>query len=95
MDGNLSKKKGVNKVQRDYKNCYFCGGRVTEKRVTADYRWGEELVAVLRNVPAGVCQACGEQYYKAEIVKEMERLVQSKEDAKETICIPVRELQVT
>ena len=67
---------------------------MVEDRISVDYRWGEEFVAVLKNVPSGVCQVCGEQYFKAEIVKEMERVVQSKEEAKEIIRVPVRELQV-
>jgi len=81
-------------MSRDYQRCFFCGGKVVEDKITVDYRWGEEFLAVFKNVPAGVCQVCGEQYFKSEIVKEMERVVQSKEEAKEIIQIPVRELQV-
>lgn len=82
-------------MPRNYLKCYFCSGKVVEKRITVDYRWGEELVAVLKNVPAGVCQVCGEQYFKAEIIKEMEKTVQSEEEAKEVIHVPVRELCLT
>jgi YgiT-type zinc finger domain-containing protein len=82
-------------MSRDYRKCFFCGGKVAEEKVTVDYRWGEEFLAVFKNVPAGVCQVCGEQYFKAEIVKEMERVVQSEEEAKEVIQIPVRELQMS
>jgi YgiT-type zinc finger domain-containing protein len=81
-------------LERVYQKCYFCGGEVVEKRVTVDYRWGAELLAVVKNVPAGVCQICGEQYIKAEVVKEMEEVVQSKEQPQETLAIPVRELRV-
>jgi hypothetical protein len=59
-----------------------------------DYRWGQELLVVIRNVPAGVCQACGEQYLKADVVKEMERLAHTQEEPEEVIQIPVRELKV-
>ena len=82
-------------MARIYHKCYFCGGKVNEKKVTVDYRWREEFIAVFKNVPAGVCQVCGEQYYKAEIVKEMERSTKSKGKVKEFIHVPVRELQVT
>ena len=81
-------------MSRDYQKCFFCSGKVVEEKITVDYRWGEEFLAVFKNVPAGVCQVCGEQYFKSEIVKEMERVVQSKEEAKEIIQIPVRELQM-
>jgi len=82
-------------MRRTYHKCHFCGGEVLEKRITVDYRWGDELVAVIKNVPAGVCQVCGEQYLKADIVKEMERLVHSKEKPKKMIQVPLKELTVT
>ncbi|MCD6471564.1 type II toxin-antitoxin system MqsA family antitoxin [Candidatus Aerophobetes bacterium] len=81
-------------MPRIYHKCHFCGGKVLERRIIVDYRWGDELIAVIKNVPAGVCQICGEQYFKAEIVKEMEKLVHSKEKPKKTIHVPLRELTV-
>ncbi len=79
---------------RVYHKCHFCGGDVVEKRITVDYRWGDELIALIENVPTGVCQVCGEQYLKAEIVKEMERLAHSRETPKKLIHVPLRELAV-
>lgn len=81
-------------MSRVYHHCHFCGGEVVEQRVTVDYRWGDEFLVVIRNVPAGVCQVCGEQYLKAEVVKEMEKVAHSQEEAKEILHIPVREWQV-
>jgi len=79
-------------MTRTYHKCHFCGGEVVEKRITVDYRWGDDLIALIENVPAGLCQVCGEQYFKAEIVKEMERLVRSREKPKKIIEVPLREL---
>ena len=81
-------------MSRVYHKCHFCGGDVLEKRLTIDYRWGEELIAIIENVPIGVCQICGEQYLKAEIVKEMERLAHSQEKPKKMIEVPLREIAV-
>lgn len=81
-------------MARIYHKCHFCGGEVMEERVTVDYRWGKELLTVIKNVPAGVCQACGEEYFKAKVVKEMEKLAHSKEKPKVTIKVPVREMEV-
>ncbi len=81
-------------MARIYHKCHFCEGEVVEKRVRVDYRWGEELIALIEKVPAGVCDICGEQYFKAEIVKEMDRLVHSKEKPKRYIEVPLRELAV-
>ncbi|MFV9690283.1 MAG: YgiT-type zinc finger protein [Desulfobacteria bacterium] len=71
-------------MPRVYHKCHFCGGEVVEKKITVDYRWGEELIALIK----------GEQYLKAEIVKEMERLVHSRETPKKLIQVPLRELAV-
>ena len=93
MDQGLPETKGV-KMSRVYHKCHFCGGEVSEKKITVDYRWGEKLVTVIKNVPAGVCEVCGEQYFKASIVKAMERVARSKKRPKEMLKVPVHELKV-
>lgn len=66
--------------------CYFCArGILEEKRVTVDFRWGDKLT-IIENVPAKVCNECGERYYAAKVVRQMEQL--AKEGRKE------KELQV-
>ena len=57
--------------------CYFCKGKVMEQQVTIDYRWGDTLV-VIKEVPAGVCQQCGEKYLTSNVYKDLEHLAQSK-----------------
>ena len=56
-------------MNRRYNKCHFCGGTVAEQRVVVDYRWGAELLAIIEDVPAGVCETCGERYFKAAVVK--------------------------
>jgi YgiT-type zinc finger domain-containing protein len=48
--------------------CYFCGGQTEEETVTDLYTEGNLYVAV-ENVPADVCQQCGERYYSPEVMK--------------------------
>jgi len=81
-------------VSRSYHPCHFCGGEVVEQRVTMDYRWGDEFLVVVRNVPAGVCQVCGEQYLKAEVVKEVERVAHAQDTTEEVLHVSVKELKV-
>lgn len=57
--------------------CYFCKGKVIQQHVTLDYRWGNNLV-VIKDVPAGVCQQCGEKYLTSDVYKELESLAKSK-----------------
>jgi YgiT-type zinc finger domain-containing protein len=57
--------------------CYICKGKVTETRLKVDFRWGRKL-KVIENVPAGVCQQCGEKYFKSAVYKAMEKLASSR-----------------
>ena len=60
-----------------FDKCYFCKGKVVQQRITIDYRWGEDLF-VIKDVPAGVCQQCGEKYLSSDVYKELERVVKSR-----------------
>ncbi len=57
--------------------CYFCKGRVVQEKVNVDFRWGQKL-KVIEDVPAGVCQQCGEKYFQAAVYKVMEKLAASR-----------------
>jgi YgiT-type zinc finger domain-containing protein len=48
--------------------CYFCQGTVKSERITHIHRWKGQVI-ILEDVPADVCQQCGEgilllMYYK-------------------------------
>jgi len=54
--------------------CNICGeAGVRTRRVTRSYRKGGELV-VIENIPAHCCPHCGESYFTAETLHEIERL---------------------
>ena len=57
--------------------CYFCKGRVIAQTVKVDFRWGRKL-KVIENVPARVCQQCGERYFHSTVYKSMEKLATSR-----------------
>ena len=68
--------------------CYFCRRGVLEDRhVTVDFRWGDKLV-IIQNVPARVCNECGERYYAAAVVRQMEQLAKDGRKEKE-LRVPV------
>jgi hypothetical protein len=50
--------------------------------------WGERLVAVVDNVPTGVCEQCGERYYKASVLKEVEERLKDRRTA-QTLQLPL------
>jgi len=69
-------------------NCYYCKGHVVQQSTTLDYRWGASLF-VIRDVPAGVCQQCGEKYLDSNVYKELEHLAESRNHFKESINVDV------
>jgi len=70
------------------KSCYFCKAQIVDQLVTVDYRWGDTLV-VIKDVPAGVCQQCGEKYLKSGVYKELERLAKSKDHLRERVTVDI------
>lgn len=77
---------------KKYDDCNFCGGQVNEKLVQKPCWWGDNLVAIIDNVPTGVCLQCGEKYYEAKTLKEVERILTEKEYISVTE-IPVAEFR--
>ncbi len=71
-----------------YGDCSFCGGEVKEEKVELDYRYHGKLF-IFQNVPAGVCQQCGEKYVPAKVAKEIEHRIQTKEKWDKTISVPI------
>ena len=45
--------------------CHYCGGHLKEERVTRPQRYQGRWV-VIENLPALVCQQCGERFYTPE-----------------------------
>jgi YgiT-type zinc finger domain-containing protein len=71
-----------------YGDCSYCRGQVKEEKVELDYRYQGKLF-IFQNVPAGVCQQCGEKYLTAKVAKEIERRIKTKEKWDKTISVPV------
>ena len=59
--------------------CFFCGGEI--KQITVgnfDYRL-EGLLYVIKRVPAGLCQQCGEKYIEADVGRKINALIAQKQ----------------
>ena len=68
--------------------CYFCKGSVAQQKVKVDFRWGRRL-KIIENVPAGVCQQCGEQYFQSHVYKGMEKLAASRKKPAARLTVDV------
>ena len=58
-----------------YGDCTICGGHVSPKLVEKVCSRQGRLTAVVREVPAGVCDQCGERYYTVTVLKHIEELL--------------------
>lgn len=73
-----------------YDDCSYCGGRVTERLTQKPCFWGDKLVALVDQVPAGVCEQCGERYYRAAVLKRIETKLKARRHARQ-IRLPLIE----
>ena len=68
--------------------CYFCKGKIVQQNVKVDFRWGRKL-KVIENVPARVCQQCGEKYFQSGVYKAMEKLAASRAKPAASLTVDV------
>ena len=70
--------------------CYFCKGSVKRERIPHIHRWGERVI-ILEDVPADVCQQCGEVYFAPDVLQAMDQLVEDrqKEQPKRELRVPI------
>jgi len=75
--------------------CSFCGNKnFKEKRVQYIYK-NDDHFLIVDNVPCEECEYCGEQYFKAEVLKKIEKdfidIYSNKKKLKKHIEVPVEE----
>jgi YgiT-type zinc finger domain-containing protein len=72
--------------------CEYCDAFLdgNEKLVTVNRHRGSSHF-IFEHVPAQVCPRCGEKYFRAQVVKEMERLMLNQPSHSPTVSVPVIE----
>lgn len=88
MDGSENKEQAMRKKNNNYGDCQYCGGRVTEQLVQKVCTWGGRLITVVDNVPAGVCNQCGERYYTSKVLKGIESILGQRKKISRHIRVP-------
>ena len=72
--------------------CPFCKGAIEQRRIEHVHRWAGEIF-VLRDVPAEVCNQCGEVFFGPDVLKNMDEIATRKRDPDEHIRVPVFSLR--
>ncbi len=68
--------------------CEFCGGETRVKRVKRQH-WLRGKLYIVENVEALVCKECGERYFHATTLDDIDLYLSSAHDVKEKINVEV------
>ncbi len=71
--------------------CNVCHGQVNQT-TTRYTQWLDNRLVVVENVPAWVCEQCGETYFAPEIVEKLQALIWSNAEPARVIEAPVYDL---
>ena len=68
--------------------CEFCGGQTIKKKVSK-HHWLHGKLYIVENVESEVCSECGERYFHAKILDEIDNLLKEEHDVKDRIDVEV------
>lgn len=68
--------------------CEYCSDEIRPKKVTVNHSYEDKLV-IIKDVPVGVCQECGQRYYAADTLEKLDTMAQNSDTAPERISVPV------
>ena len=71
--------------------CFYCGSELKEEKVNIARYWGKELIAI-NDVPALICQKCGERFFEAKVNHKIDEKIQqvlTKKVFSEKINVPL------
>ena len=74
--------------------CEFCEGQMKQQRILARFRYSGQTIYV-ENVPAWVCDKCGEEYFDAGVYKSLEEIARQRERIQRVISFPLAEFEMT
>lgn len=73
--------------------CHFCGGQLVSKMTIFVHETHGE-VQIIRNVPAFVCQQCGEKEYTQEITHQILTFLQQPPRPVEILRVPAYDMKL-
>jgi len=82
-------------MEKKLELCFLCGGTLQPQTVTKIQTWKGELRGVVENVPAYVCNQCGEKYFDGVVLEQIDSLLQHKNTPVKQISIPLYRFQKT
>jgi YgiT-type zinc finger domain-containing protein len=81
-------------MEQDF--CEYCdAAMLAGEKLVPVYRHRQGRHFIFERVPAQVCPCCGERYYTARVVREMDRLMQQSNPAATLVSVPVIQINPT
>jgi YgiT-type zinc finger domain-containing protein len=71
--------------------CEFCNIPTVSKKVKR-LHWYKKQLYIVENVPAEVCPECGERYFHAQVLDEIDRMLEAGYEVIERIQVDVMSL---
>jgi YgiT-type zinc finger domain-containing protein len=68
--------------------CEFCNGNTHTKTVTRQH-WLKGKLYIIENVTAEVCAECGERYFHATTLDQIDRLLATEHTVKQILAVEV------
>ena len=68
--------------------CEFCEGQTAKKKVKKQH-WYQKKLYIIENVEAEVCKECGERYYHATILDNIDHLLETDHKVKSRINVEI------
>jgi len=78
---------------KNQNTCAVCSGNLKSTTITHEERRGDQLY-LFQNVPAQVCEACGEIWIDEAVLQEIDRLIESGQPVRQQQT-PVFDLALT
>ena len=69
-------------------NCDFCNGQTQRRRVKKPH-WVQGRLYLVENVEAEVCGECGERYFHATTLDNLDRLLAAEHPVKASLSVEV------
>jgi len=68
--------------------CEFCNSETTRKKVRKSH-WFKGSLYIVEDVVAQVCKECGERYFHAKTLDEIDKKISGKHEIKELLSVEV------
>jgi YgiT-type zinc finger domain-containing protein len=68
--------------------CEFCGGQTVKKKVKRQH-WLQGKLYIVENVEAEICSECGERYFHATTLDEIDRVLEAEHEVKDEMVVEV------